>query len=792
MSAAWTVFRARMRRRWRAWVALALLIGLFAAAVTALAAGARRTDSAYPRLLTWSRAPDLMFYTADSESATFASPSVANIERLPVATATAAVSSYTVLSPGDAEIYAPQTNVIPEVFFRRKILSGRLPDPGRVNEADVSFTLAQQHHLRVGDWLRLTLLSLRGRPPVVRFRIVGIDAAPSEFPPQTGSGINLVWATPAFYRHEQGQPVEDGIAVAMQVRDGAAGVPVALQDARRLGAGKLLLNYPLAVQAVNTERSIHLLTVALWLLAGLIGLVGLLITGQLLARLSFVESDDYATLRALGMSRGQLLAAELGRTALIGAGAGAVGAALAVALSPLFPVGLAAIAEPYPGLDADPLVLTAGFLGAIVVTVACAAWPAWRAAAEHSTRPPSPARASSGWRAVAAATSSFGPVPAMIGVRLALRRGTGRSAVPVFSTVTGAVVGVAAVCGALVFSTSLSYLFSRPSLYGVTWDASVQSLGSDGIQAAIPAVASDPRVSAWATGYAGAPIRIDGISADSMAMSPGHQGSLQPVVTQGRMPERPGEIALGARTLAAVGGRLGGTVSVSLGGGQRLGATIVGVAVFPTFSDTLSLGGGSAVTVGELRRLLPQGVPLPAPDTMLIRFRPGIAPAAGMAALTARLDQLGPFDVQPASTPTDLVNFGRVHAMPLLVGGALGALAVLTITHLLITSVRRRWRDFAVLRTIGFTRGQVRRTVAWQAGTLMAAALAVGIPAGIVCGRLAWLVFAHQLGIVAYPDVPLLLTVALAAGALALAVVVAVLPGEAAARANPTEALRSE
>ena len=305
-------------------------------------------------------------------------------------------------------------------------------------------------------------------------------------------------------------------------------------------------------------------------------------------------------------------------------------------------------------------------------------------------------------------------------------------------------------------------------------------------------MASDPLVSAWATGYAGAPIRIDGISADSMAMSPGHQGSLQPVVTEGRLPERPGEIALGARTLAAVGGRLGESVSVSLGGGQRLGATIVGVAVFPTFSDTLSLGEGSAVTVGELRRLLPQGAPLPAPDTMLIRFRPGIAPAAGMAALAARLDQLGPFDVQPASTPTDLVNFGRVHAMPLLVGAALGALAVLTITHLLITSVRRRWRDFAVLRTIGFTRGQVRRTVAWQAGTLMTAALAVGIPTGIVCGRLAWLVFAHQLGIVAYPDVPLLLTVALAAGALALAVVVAVLPGEAAARANPTAALRSD
>ena len=57
----------------------------------------------------------------------------------------------------------------------------------------------------------------------------------------------------------------------------------------------------------------------------------------------------------------------------------------------------------------------------------------------------------------------------------------------------------------------------------------------------------------------------------------------------------------------------------------------------------------------------------------------------------------------------------------------------------------------------------------------MAAALASGIPVGNVCGRVAWL-----------------LTAALAAGALVLAAVVAALPGEAAARANPSTALRSE
>jgi hypothetical protein len=52
---------------------------------------------------------------------------------------------------------------------------------------------------------------------------------------------------------------------------GTAGLPVALREAQRLAAGKLVLDYPLAIQAVNIERSIHLLAVALWLLAGLIG-----------------------------------------------------------------------------------------------------------------------------------------------------------------------------------------------------------------------------------------------------------------------------------------------------------------------------------------------------------------------------------------------------------------------------------------------------------------------------------------------------------------------------------------
>jgi putative ABC transport system permease protein len=125
-------------------------------------------------------------------------------------------------------------------------------------------------------------------------------------------------------------------------------------------------------------------------------------------------------------------------------------------------------------------------------------------------------------------------------------------------------------------------------------------------------------------------------------------------------------------------------------------------------------------------------------------------------------------------------------------GAGLGAVALLTIGHLLITSVRRRQRDFAILRVLGFTSGQVRRTLGWQAVTLAGLALVLGVPAGIVCGRLGWLIFAHQLGITPVLAVPSAELSVMAAGWLAAAVVIAALPAEAAVRSRPAQVLRSE
>src|SRR5207249_6876735 len=129
---------------------------------------------------------------------------------------------------------------------------------------------------------------------------------------------------------------------------------------------------------------------------------------------------------------------------------------------------------------------------------------------------------------------------------------------------------------------------------------------------------------------------------------------------------------------------------------------------------------------------------------------------------------------------------------PLVLAALLGGLAAATLAHLLVTSIHRRRRDLAILKTLGFASGQVRTTVAWQATTLAVLAVLVGVPAGVVAGRWVWILFAHQLGIVAVPTVPVVTLAVLAAVAVVVANLVAVVPARVAARLHPALVLRSE
>src|SRR5207244_642468 len=104
-----------------------------------------------------------------------------------------------------------------------------------------------------------------------------------------------------------------------------------------------------------------------------------------------------------------------------------------------------------------------------------------------------------------------------------------------------------------------------------------------------------------------------------------------------------------------------------------------------------------------------------------------------------------------AQRPVDVLNYSRIQATPLALATVLALLAMATVAHLLLTSIRRRRRDLAVLKALGFVRSQVFAAVAWQATTLVGLALLVGLPLGVAAGRWTWQVFAGRLGASAAP-----------------------------------------
>ena len=99
----------------------------------------------------------------------------------------------------------------------------------------------------------------------------------------------------------------------------------------------------------------------------------------------------------------------------------------------------------------------------------------------------------------------------------------------------------------------------------------------------------------------------------------------------------------------------------------------------------------------------------------------------------------------------------------------------------LITSVRRRRRDLALLKTLGFTRRQLAGVVTWQATIAVTIGAIIGIPLGVVLGRSLWDLFAREIHAVPEPTVPALTIALVALGALLLANIVAAIPGRQAA-----------
>jgi len=193
---------------------------------------------------------------------------------------------------------------------------------------------------------------------------------------------------------------------------------------------------------------------------------------------------------------------------------------------------------------------------------------------------------------------------------------------------------------------------------------------------------------------------------------------------------------------------------------------IVGSAVFASFgvgggSDT-DLGTGAVVPASVLSQPGPAcGRGTTCYNFFLLRYRPGTDLRAAGAQVLRDVTRAGcPRGLCLVTTdqrPSDIQDYTGVRDTPLVLGAVLALLAVGTLAHVLLTGVRRRRRDLAVLKTLGLLRSQLLRVVSWQATALATAAVLLVIPVTLV-----------------------------------MAVLLAVVPGWTAARVRPALILRSE
>ena len=145
------------------------------------------------------------------------------------------------------------------------------------------------------------------------------------------------------------------------------------------------------------------------------------------------------------------------------------------------------------------------------------------------------------------------------------------------------------------------------------------------------------------------------------------------------------------------------------------------------------------------------------------------------------------------SRPAQILNYGSLGTTPALLGAALAAGAAAALGITLVTSVRRRRHDLAILKTLGFTRAPARRRRRRAGGVAAVIGCAVGNPRRHRAGP-------GALGPVRRRDQRGARTRRSRAGpssssgpvALALAVLVATIPGRLAARTPTSQLLRAE
>jgi ABC-type lipoprotein release transport system permease subunit len=795
------------RSRWRGLAFLAVMIGLSAGAALAALAGARRSASALDRFHVTAQTHDVFL------AGEITTPEPTALQELLDGPLVERTNDLVFLFVDDSVaglMFAPTSRRGLEIE-RGVLLDGRRADPDQPDEVVLSERAARSLGFGVGDVIEAAsvtqeqadaMFTTGERPESpdgrwLRLHVVGLVRNGFDL---TGDGTPLTITTPAFwetYGGEIGIGSRSHMIRLVDEPDAVERFTDAVEDAY---ANEHLPSVNLVEGEEVVADSISVITAALVAVALIVTVAGVAWVGLAMARHQRDAASEIAVLRALGATAVERRALLVGSVLPAVVAGVALAPLVAVALSPLFPVGAARRIDPDPGVHVDATALLAGAVLFATVLGMLAAIAATRVVRRDRPAEPSERHVP---RLADRAARWLRPAPST-GVRFALHSPS-RSSAPVRSALAGALVGVVALVAVAVVGAGLRRLVDTPARWGTTWDEAIhlyafvpqgaEPRDEATIRAARAALVANPDIEDATMAIYDEQITIDGVEAISMTFDP-VKGGIGPAVIAGREPRADDEIALGRDTLRDAGVDLGATVTVG-SRHQRSGEfRVVGVVAFPTIGEPTEVASGATLTGRGGDRLLlgdtaggdDVGTPF-----VVVRWAPGVDPDKALDRRGVD-ESSGITDVRATGPrlPPDVKGLQDVEQFPIVVGAGLVAVGLLATGHALLVTVRRRRLDLGVLSAMGFAPGQRGVAIHGQATTIALIALVVGVPLGLVAGRLLWFAISGAIGLATDASFPLAL---LAAGAVGLVVAlnaIALVPAGSARRLGVADALRAE
>jgi hypothetical protein len=836
---AWYRYRATFALQLTGYLSIVLLMGLIGGIAMASVAAGRRTQSSYSTFVASTNPSNLTMAVFQASSGGAGSSLKPAIERLPDVTHVVTAGTLQLIDIGANG--APNLSSFSNINIvssldgmtvhqdRLAVVKGRAANPNRADEIVMNANAARILGVHVGQIITLGLYTPKqmnlpdfGSPKVkpillVHEKLVGIAAMNTQLVQddvdQTYGGI---FATSALVRQvAKAQGGYTPVLYGIQLRDGDRGIAKVQHElVGVVPKGDIYEFHVTSTVTSQVELAIKPESVALGAFGVIAALACLILAAQAISRLLRRGERDRGVLRALGASP-VILVVEGLASVLLAVGLGTIVAAVvAVILSPLGPLGPVRPVYPDAGFNVDWTVIGVGvavlFVGLGAITTALSVRSVSKGALQSGETDSRRSRTALGLQ------SAGIPVAGVVGVHFALESGRGRSAVPVRSIIGGTVVAVAMVVATLTFASGFSTLISRPPLYGWNWTYLLNPSNAVPPKA-LSLLNQDPKVAVW-SGADYTDLQIDGQELPILLQNP--HSKVSPPILSGHGLETKGQIVLGAGTLNQLHKRIGDTVTISLGTKKDapyyIAPTpllIVGTATLPAVGYSSYVAEHTSMGTGALVPLNFSNVPfqggnkdpnLNGPELVFVRMRPGVSASAGREDMQRIVNvanrvfaadknsEGASVEVLGVLRPVQIVNYRSIGSTPIYLAAGLALGAVLALGLTLASSVRRRRRDFALLKTFGFTHRQLASTIAWQATTTALIGVVVGLPLGIVIGRELWTLFARSIYAVPDPTVPLLSVILVGIGTILFANLVAVLPGRNAAHTPAALALRAE